>query len=120
MVNKAELGKMLRQRRLLAPLTLHQLSAKSGLSMSHLARVERGERFPSARTLHKVAGPLGLSEAELLTQAGFLSPTAANQPVPGQLDPYVQHVLSQEPVETQRAVIAILSILKSMAKGVNL
>jgi len=33
------------------------------------------------------------------------------------LDPYVARVLAQEPVEIQRAVIGILTILKSIAKG---
>ena len=35
------------------------------------------------------------------------------------VDPYVAKVLAQEPVETQRAVIGILTILKSIAKGMT-
>ena len=35
------------------------------------------------------------------------------------LDPYVARVLAQEPVEMQRAVIGILSILKSLAKSLS-
>ncbi len=34
----------------------------------------------------------------------------------GQFDPYVATVLTQEPVEVQRAVIIIPSVLKSMAR----
>ncbi|GAI09680.1 unnamed protein product, partial [marine sediment metagenome] len=37
----------------------------------------------------------------------------------GRLDPYVGRILSQEPVEVQRTVIGILSILKSIAKVVK-
>ena len=37
----------------------------------------------------------------------------------GRLDPYVARVLAQEPVEVQRAVIGILTILKSLAKGMS-
>jgi len=111
------LGKILKQRRVLIPLTLQELAAKSGVSSSHLGRIERGERFPSARILRKIAKHLGSAESELFSRAGFLSPIAESQGELGQLDPYVQWVLSQEPVEVQRAVIGILSILKSMAMG---
>ena len=119
MTTGSQIGRMLKQRRVLIPLTLQQLAAKSGVSASHLARTERGERFPSARILRKIAEPLGFSETELFTLAHYLpQPSAVETETHiGQLDPYVQWVLSQEPVETQRAVIGILSILKSMAKG---
>lgn len=69
-----DLGKTLKQRRVLIPLTLRQLSDKSGVSPSYLARIENGKRFPSASILRKIAQPLGLGEVELLTLAGFLSP----------------------------------------------
>jgi transcriptional regulator with XRE-family HTH domain len=103
----------------MVPLTLKELATTSGVSSSHLGRIERGERFPSARILRKIAKPLGASESELFTLAGYLPPqpaTGAERPTVGQLDPYVASVLSQEPVEIQRAVITVLTILKSMAK----
>ena len=115
-----DLGKILKQRRVMVPLTLRELATTSGVSASHLGRIERGERFPSARILCKIAKPLGASESELLTLAGYMSPqpaTGAERPSVGQLDPYVASVLSQEPVEIQRAVITILTVLKSMAKA---
>jgi transcriptional regulator with XRE-family HTH domain len=102
------------------PLTLKELAAASGVSASHLGRIERGERFPSARILRKIAKPLGASENELLTLAGYLSPqppSGAETAKPGQLDPYVAAVLSQEPLEVQRAVVTILTVMKSMAKA---
>jgi len=119
------LSKIIRQQRVTIPLTLQELSAKSGVSPSHLGRIERGERFPSAHILRKIASPLGFEENELFALAGYLSP----QP-PGiaetntlysnrGLDPYVARVLSQEPVEVQRAVIGILTILKSIARGIS-
>jgi transcriptional regulator with XRE-family HTH domain len=115
-----DLGKILKQRRVMVPLTLQELATTSGVSASHLGRIERGERFPSAHVLRKIAKPLGASENELLTLAGYLSPqpsTGAERPSTGQLDPYVAAVLSQEPVEVQRAVVTILTVLKSMAKA---
>ena len=119
-----DLGKILKQQRVTIPLTLQELSGASGVSSSHLGRIERGERFPSARILRKIAKPLGFDEDELFTLAGFLSPQtpevaeeSRSRYTGRQLDPYVARILSEEPAEVQRAVIGILSLLKSVAKG---
>jgi transcriptional regulator with XRE-family HTH domain len=117
------LGEIIKQQRIALSLTLQQLAAKSGVSASHLGRMERGERFPSAHILQKIARPLSFEEDELFMLAGYLSPqspmVAEKSPIYGQdrLDPYVARVLAQEPIEMQRAVIGILTILKSIAKG---
>ncbi len=118
-----ELGRIIRQQRLMVPLTLQELTVKSGVSASHLGRMERGERFPSARVLRKIAKPLGFKEEELFVFAGFLSPESATGPekgegnTNGQLDPYVARLLAQESVEVQRTLIAMLTILKNLAKN---
>ena len=117
------LGKILKQRRVMIPLTLGELAAKSGVSGPHLGRIERGERFPSARILQKIAKPLGFEEDELFTRAGYLSPQASTTESEtgtdaAGLDPYVARVLAEEPLEVQRTVIGILSILKSIATGI--
>ena len=112
------LGKMLKQKRVMIPLTLQELAAKSGVTASHLGRIERGERFPSGRILHRIAEPLGFDEAQLLTLAGYLPSSEGESETPiRRVDPYVASVLASEPVEVQRTVIAILTILKSMARG---
>ena len=72
--NVNDLGKMLKQRRLMIPLTLVELAASSGVSSSYLGRIENGQRFPSAYILRKLAKPLGFEESELFSRAGFLSP----------------------------------------------
>jgi len=118
------LGRVLKQQRLSLPLTLRELSAMAGVSASHLGRIERGERFPSGSILRRIAKPLGFEEDELFTLAGYLSPTAPSVAEGrqryggGELDPYVARMLTQEPVEMQRAIIGILSILKSIAKNI--
>jgi transcriptional regulator with XRE-family HTH domain len=123
--NTSDLGKILKQQRITVPLTLQELAAESGVSSSHLGRIERGERFPSARILRKIAKPLGFSEDELFTLAGFLSPQASGTAESSshysarQLDPYVARMLAEEPPEIQRAVIGILSLLKSIARGIS-
>ena len=124
--NETELGRILKQQRVALPLTLQELAIASRVSSSHLGRIERGERFPSAHILRKIARPLGFDEDELFTLAGFLSPQT-----PGiseergvgyssrHLDPYVAKILSEEPVEVQRTVIGILNMLKSVARAMT-
>ncbi len=112
-----EFGKTLKQRRLLIPLTLRELAAKSGVSSSHLGRVERGERFPSGHVLRKIAKPLGVDESLLMTMAGYLPPDSSNETgeeprIYRQLDPYVAKVLSEEPVHVQRTMVTLFIMLK--------
>lgn len=119
----SNLGKLIKQKRISIPLTLCELGDNSGVSPSHLGRIERNERLPSARVLRKIAKPLGFKEEELFMLAGFLSGPSSEQGNPtgsyhysSKLDPLVANVLSHEPVEVQRAVIGILSMLKIIAK----
>ena len=124
-VKKNNLGEILRQQRMTVPLTLQQLAGVTGVSASHLGRIERSERFPSASILRRIAKPIGFEESELFTLAGYLSPQTislaeASQGYSGeQLDPYVARVLAEEPVEVQRTVVVILSILKSISTGTS-
>ena len=121
--NGQYLGRILKQRRVMIPLKLRGLATISGMSPSHLGRIERGERFPSALVLRKIAKPLGFEESELFSLAGYLSPRPSSPDERsadysgGRLDPYVGRILSQEPVEVQRTILGILSILKSIAKA---
>ena len=124
---RSDLGEILRQQRVMLSLTLGELAEKSGISASHLGRIERGERFPSGRILRRLAKPLGFEENELFSLAGYLSPkTAAAVAEEGsayagarRLDPYVARMLAQEPVDVQRAVIGILSIMKSISASMT-
>jgi len=121
------LGKILKQRMSMLSLTLHKLAAKSGVSPSYLGRVENGERFPSARILRKLAEPLGFTKSELFTFADYLPPSDylstqfvenGNEVHHSNLDPNIASALAQEPPEVQRAVYAILSALKYIARGI--
>jgi len=118
-----DLGQLIKQQRLMASLTLQQLASMSGVSASHLGRIERGERYPSASILRKIARPLGYDEDELFTLAGYLSPQTsrvakADPGYSGYLAPDVARMLAAEPVEVQHAVTGILSILKSIASSI--
>ena len=58
-----ELGRIIRQQRVMRGLTLNQLADVSGVSSSHLGCIEREEHFPSARTMRKIAKHLGFAES---------------------------------------------------------
>jgi transcriptional regulator with XRE-family HTH domain len=124
--SRQSLGGILKQQRHASNLTLYELSAASGVSPSHLGRIEKGDRFPSASVLQRIAGPLGFSEGELFTLAGYLTSTTnldSEKSTPGVksgLDPYVARLLAQEPVEIQKSVVGILTILKSIASGLQI
>jgi len=45
--NRSSLGRMLKQRRLMMPFTLHELAVVTSVSASHIGRIEKGERYPS-------------------------------------------------------------------------
>ena len=124
MSNNNSVGEVIKRRRVSIPLTLNELSHSSGVSQSHIARIERGERFPSAHVLRRIAKPLGFSEEDLFMIAGFLSSTLGEEdrntdsPLYGKkLDPSVAQVLAGEGVEVQRAVIGILRLLKVISKS---
>ena len=124
--NSNNLGKIIKQQRILTQLTLGELADKSGVSSSHLGRVEVGERFPSGRILQKIAGPLGFDEGELFALAGYLSPQPSKsagmmgEDSAKRLDPIVANMLRQESIEVQRAVIGLLTMLKSIAKWIKI
>ena len=120
-----DFGKLLKRQRVTIPLTLKELATRAHVSASHLGRIERGERFPSAHILRRIAKPLGFEEEELFTLAGFLSPQMTGvaekdtEYVRSRLDPYVAKLLADEPVEVQRAVIGILAVIKSLARSLK-
>jgi transcriptional regulator with XRE-family HTH domain len=114
-----DIGKILKQQRISLSLTLRELAAKSGVSSSHLGRIEQGQRFPSAHILLKIAGPLNFNENELFMLAGYLSRRIpdddgddVNSYPAGKLDSSVAMMLSRHPVSVQRAALGVLSIMK--------
>lgn len=116
---------MLRLQRITLQLTLQELTDRSGISASHIGRIERGERFPSAKVLRKLAHHLQYDENELFTLAGYLTSPNNNghngkkaNPA-SQLDPQVARVLAAESPEVQRSIIRLLPILKNVAKDIN-
>lgn len=66
------LGSLVKRQRIRLRLTLSVLAAKSGISVTHLSRIEKAQRYPSVNVLRKIAEPLGLDEKELFSLAGYL------------------------------------------------
>lgn len=73
------LGEKIKERRKAKGWKLRELSKETGVSIAFLARIEKGDRFPSAAVLRKIAKPLGFTETELLKMAGFLSRDDSDQ-----------------------------------------
>lgn len=59
-------GKHLKQLRLSKELTQEELCYRSGLQLSHLGRIERGERTLTVPTLVTIAEALGVEPKKLL------------------------------------------------------
>jgi DNA-binding Xre family transcriptional regulator len=64
----AAIGARVRQERQKRNLTLADLSAKTGIKIPNLSRLERGKHTPSLDTLEKVAVALGLPVAALVAR----------------------------------------------------
>ncbi|HBO54830.1 helix-turn-helix domain-containing protein [Janibacter terrae] len=71
------LGDYLREQRLLAKLSVRQLSALAGVSNPYLSQIERGVKRPSAEILQQIARGLSISAETLYVQAGLLDPKDA-------------------------------------------
>ena len=69
--DSTRLRRTIKLQRITAGMTLRELSVMSGVSVSHLGSIERGETFPSARTLRRLAKPLCFKEAQLFILAGY-------------------------------------------------
>lgn len=115
------IGSIVKQLRLQGNISREQLGAVSGVSASHLAHIENGQRFPSAKVLCKIAPYLSIAKLELLSLAGYESAEQYNVLEnfdSNKVDPEVAALLAQEPVEVQRAIVSILSIVKYVAEGI--
>ena len=67
------IGEIIKKQRVARAMTIYAVSSQAGVSLSHLGRIERGERNPSGYVLRKLSNPLGFTEIELFKLAGLLS-----------------------------------------------
>jgi len=73
MVKESDIGRLIRRLRNERFWTLQKLGDQSKVSLSHLGRIERGERRPFADILRKIAAALEIEEEELFREAGYLT-----------------------------------------------
>lgn len=76
----AALAEDLRNRRIASGLSMNELATRSGLAVSFIGYVERGERRPSVETLAKIAWALGSRAAEILDAVEPSGPSAQAVP----------------------------------------
>lgn len=91
------IGDLIKKLRKNNNMTLSYLEQKSGVSNSHISRIERGLREPSPETLKKLAKPLGVSYKKLLKVAGYLDDDEPNNKIKKAIsnDPELQDVWEQ-------------------------
>lgn len=95
----SEIGEKILKRRNDKGLLLREVAALSGVHSSHIARIERGERFPSAKILMKLAKPLNFAEIELLVWAGYV-------PAHG-FEEYRQHLRDELKGEVKKSMLSL-------------
>jgi transcriptional regulator with XRE-family HTH domain len=84
-IGKAQLeglGRVIRQHRRRAELSLRELAARTNVSNPYLSQIERGLHEPSVRVLRAIARALDLSAETLLIQAGLLDGGGHTEPRP--------------------------------------
>ena len=70
--------------------TLEDMSAASGISVSHWSRIERGERSPSARVVDAMSDALGVHKSAIL-----LAPNAVEKVLAALATPDIRKVMSR-------------------------
>lgn len=70
-MSSSDIGVYIRKYRKKNDLTLRDLSKRSGISFSHLSKIERGEHIPSKRTLDLLAESIDVDKDKLYVLSGY-------------------------------------------------
>lgn len=70
-MESSNIGKFIREFRVENDLTLRDLAQKSGISFSHLSKIERGEHVPSKKTLDIISESTNLDKDKLYVLSGY-------------------------------------------------
>jgi transcriptional regulator with XRE-family HTH domain len=76
------LGRIIREQRNLAEMSLRDLAARTNVSNPYLSQVERGLHEPSVRVLRSIAKALNMSAETMLVQAGLIDGGGDGPPPP--------------------------------------
>lgn len=108
------LGGFIRAQRQLAKLSLREMASMTSVSNAYLSQVERGLHQPSLKVLHSIADALQISTEQLLTQAGWVSGTAAPaaEPISG-----TEEAIRADPRLSPEQRTALLGVYRSFVDG---
>ena len=114
-VGKAQferLGRVIRERRKQAEMSLRDLAARTDVSNPYLSQLERGLHQPSVRVLKAIAGALNMSVEALMVQAGLL-----DEPEVAGDAPSVADAVRADPHLTDEQRSALLAVYRSYVEG---
>jgi transcriptional regulator with XRE-family HTH domain len=110
-VGKAQLerlGRVIREQRKLAELSLRDLAARTNVSNPYLSQLERGLHEPSVRVVKAIATALNMSAEALMVQAGMLDEPADAAPAPSVID-----AVRADPLLSDEQKSALLTVYRS-------
>jgi transcriptional regulator with XRE-family HTH domain len=114
-VGKAQfekLGRIIRERRVQAEMSLRDLAARTDVSNPYLSQLERGLHQPSVRVLKAIAGALNMSAEALMVQAGLLDEPTGAAPAPS-----VVEAVRADPDLTDDQRAALLAVYRSYVEA---
>jgi transcriptional regulator with XRE-family HTH domain len=114
-VGKAQfekLGRIIRERRVQAEMSLRDLAARTDVSNPYLSQLERGLHQPSVRVLKAIAGALNMSAEALMVQAGLLDEPTDAAPAPS-----VVEAVRADPHLTDDQRAALLAVYRSYVEA---
>ena len=114
-VGKAQferLGRIIRERRKQAEMSLRDLAARTDVSNPYLSQLERGLHQPSVRVLKAIAGALNMSAEALMVQAGLLDEPTDAAPAPSVVD-----AVRADPHLTDDQRAALLAVYRSYVEA---
>jgi transcriptional regulator with XRE-family HTH domain len=107
-----KLGRIIRERRVQAELSLRDLAARTNVSNPYLSQIERGLHQPSVRVLKAIAGALNMSAEALMVQAGLL-----DEPADAAAAPSVAEAVRGDPDLTDDQRAALLAVYRSYVEA---
>ncbi|HEX6569952.1 MAG TPA: helix-turn-helix transcriptional regulator [Acidimicrobiales bacterium] len=102
------LGRVIREQRNQAEMSLRDLAARTNVSNPYLSQLERGLHEPSVRVLKAIAHALNMSAEALMVQAGMLDGPARAEPAVTVAD-----AVRADPRLTEEQRAALLTVYRS-------
>ncbi len=102
------LGRIIREQRTLAEMSLRELAARTDVSNPYLSQHERGLHEPSVRVLRAIAKALNMSAEALMVQAGMIDAPDDAEPHPTVLD-----AVRSDPNLTDEQRAALVAVYRS-------